>query len=112
MALDKQQVKRLEDKLHSIMSEKLRKIDRKYLSSKEKYNLIKKGKVKLKPLSEIDVFDNMQNFFDFNAYENHKLYEDTRKKLQAEKDRILDVAIFGEAGEVLAMIEAFTKFKV
>ena len=87
----------------------------------ERIDLIRSGKVKMKPDSELRTVGNyglqISTVFDFSKYEvkggiDQKKLDKLNKKIRAEANRITDGIMVGDSDEALTMLRNFQNFKV
>ncbi len=123
----------VKERINSIKNKKLEQVDKKYivkpvrLNSKEKYNLMKKGKVKanlITAVAKINVnswsnsvyFPSLDDIYDFTKYESDSKDMPIRQKLIDEiideADRITDKLILGDASDALKAITKFALMKI
>lgn len=87
----------------------------KTISSKERAELVRSGRVKLKPeVKGIDCYLDIVQAFDFSEYEwgaklDSKGYEKALKPFTREAQRIKDTLMLGDSMEALEAIEKFAK---
>jgi hypothetical protein len=113
------------ERIDILKDQKIKKLRQKYtrkgkrLTDKERYLLIKDGKVQTRSEKEFDKFtyqqDRVNNVFVFSKYEwdssiNHKEYDPLESKIIKEARRIKDQIMLGDAEEALKMIQGFEYF--
>ena len=111
------------ERIDDVRREVSEKIRRKYmdnvksLTTREKYNLIKKGKVKLRSLAVLEKdYYGSPNWYDFKPYdkrENAQVHcRKIEKKLEAEVQKAKDEVMIGDMKEALTILEKLRKFEV
>ena len=101
-----QKKKTLEDKMY---------VEGKYISDEEKVNLIRKGKVKLRVNAEIkkNSHGGLSQYFNFDKYHWNSYYkpefQGALKKLQNNRDKVLDQIILGGCDKALEILKAWEK---
>jgi len=113
------------ERIDILTIQKLKKLRTKYtrqsksLTNKERYNLIKAGKVPMRSEKEFDKFnyqkDRVNNVFVFSKYEwdttlNTKEYNPRKEKILNESQKIKDQIMLGDAEKALKMIQEFETF--
>ena len=111
------------ERIQDVQWEVDRKIREKYLdkvkplTTKEKYKLIKTGKVQLQPLAKIaDSSYGYERWFNFSQYDKkekaRKICEQVQEKLKKEAQKARDEVMIGDMKEALAILEKLRNFKV
>jgi len=113
------------ERVDRIATRKIDKLKEKYtrkgktLTDKERYCLIRDGKVPVRSEKEFDKFSYHQNevtsVFVFSKYEwaatlNTKEYNPRKDKIIEELQRIQDQIMLGDAAEALGLIQKFKSF--
>lgn len=89
------------------------------LTPKQKYDLIKSGKVVLLPLSKFDAnqygYCRIDGFYDFSKFERYQSmsenFEKRKEKIKLAASKARDSVMLGDDSEALGAIQAFEKFK-
>lgn len=87
------------------------------LNNKQKYDLIKSGKVQLFPASKFDAnnYGYVDHFFDFSKHTHEssmlEIFEKHKEKIRTAANKARDSVMLGDDEEALAAIQAFDKFK-
>ena len=106
----------LQSRIDSIKRKKESEINKKYptdLSFEKKYALIKAGKVKLKPLSDISHWTNLDNAYDFSAWSpNVTKNAKAKEKLELEVQKTEDKIMLGSEEEAINLLSKTTSMKV
>lgn len=90
------------------------------LSNRERIDLIRLGKVKMRPSTELNrcneySLNSLTTVFDFSKYEtkasfNQAKFNERAAKLRAEANRIVDQIMLGDAEEALRLVKEFEDF--
>lgn len=117
--MNEMQRKYLVNRIEVLANEKEKAIKEKFtvpakrLSFEEKMKMILDKKVKLLPVDKIYYHTNFVNAYDFSKYCNDRYVDskadDLIKKLNQEKKKMLDVAVFGKEADALDAIPKFEK---
>lgn len=117
--MNEMQRKYLVNRIEVLANEKEKAIKEKFtvpakrLSFEEKMKMILDKKVKLLPVDKIYYHTNFVNAYDFSKYCNERYVDskadDLIKKLNQEKKKMLDVAVFGKEADALDAIPKFEK---
>jgi hypothetical protein len=86
-----------------------------YLKDTEKYDLIKSGKVSLRPRKEVEAnhYSRIDDFYDFSKFRRDRgmteCFPKRKEKIQAEAAKTRDLVMFGTEKDALKAIQDFEK---
>lgn len=111
--MNKQQKKYAVERVTRIQSDKIKEIDdeckRKELCANEKWQLIRDGKVKMKPISQLYSDEYLYNCYDFSAFEQKEHREAERKqrikKVMDRANALRDEIMLGDRIDLWVQIE-------